>query len=552
MPEDELVILLNGIQINSNFSNNFDLSLIDAGNYSHIEIILGNSLAAANAIGSAATINLIPKTKSDKFLEVSRTVGNYNTENWRFNTFLTLRNLNIYGGYTDKLNTLNYAEVDSGVINSGQSTMLNLKYNFLGSNNRIFPKSFEVNYFNSIKNHENNYYYENLKQESSVKNFLTQWKLASSGLLKANLSKQEMLEENEFYLFDSLRQNEITGETDLINLEYNSKSKNYEYYLNYTKNSDQIAYKDLEIDSNFKRDNTWISAGLTTSNYSNDDNKIFTVQFNITNNRLKDYSKYFSYENRVINYFSNISFDGYNGDFQYHSYANIGNSNKNSSLNQQMMKVIFPMVSDDTLNIDTQLKKTAEIGFRASNNKLQGPIAFMNTGISIFRYSYENKFITIPFSSHFFPLYDNHSDATLSGFEVYYSLSFFNNLIRLNANSAKYIFSSDAAFPLKPKINHKVNLDMKLKFMKFGLNWYYEGEKKGIIAYNAPGGDYVFKENVLKEHNNINVNIGINSNIKKLDFNIIFNAYNLIENKQQFNGILLFEKKYYLTLELGF
>ncbi|MDQ7052927.1 MAG: TonB-dependent receptor plug domain-containing protein [candidate division KSB1 bacterium] len=79
---DEVVVLYNGIKLNSAYNNIFDLALIDLEDVQRFEIIKGSNTSLYGPEAFAGVVNIVPKMQLDYHLRFQQRFGTYRSGNW--------------------------------------------------------------------------------------------------------------------------------------------------------------------------------------------------------------------------------------------------------------------------------------------------------------------------------------------------------------------------------------------------------------------------------------------------------------------------------------
>jgi hypothetical protein len=78
---DDVVVLYNGIKLNRNYDNAFDLSLVDLEDIERFEIIKGSNTTLYGAEAFSGVINIVPKTQQNYNIRLQQRFGTYQTNN---------------------------------------------------------------------------------------------------------------------------------------------------------------------------------------------------------------------------------------------------------------------------------------------------------------------------------------------------------------------------------------------------------------------------------------------------------------------------------------
>ncbi len=99
-PED-VMVFYNGVKMNSNYDNVFDLSLINIEDVEQIEIIKGSNTALFGGDAFSGIINIIPKTRQNYTARFIQKFGTYNSGDWNLQINHELVN-NVHISYNQK------------------------------------------------------------------------------------------------------------------------------------------------------------------------------------------------------------------------------------------------------------------------------------------------------------------------------------------------------------------------------------------------------------------------------------------------------------------
>jgi len=129
-PENVLV-LYNGVRMNNNYDNVFDLSLISLEDIQRIEIIKGSNTSLYGSEALSGVINFVPKLKQDHTFRFIQKFGSYNSGDWsmHFNhNFLD----NLFVSYKHRRSgsQRKYDTKDKFLQNETVNHTLDMNYNF--------------------------------------------------------------------------------------------------------------------------------------------------------------------------------------------------------------------------------------------------------------------------------------------------------------------------------------------------------------------------------------------------------------------------------------
>jgi hypothetical protein len=205
--------------------------------------------------------------------------------------------------------------------------------------------------------------------------------------------------------------------------------------------------------------------------------------------------------------------------------------------------------TNDLLNISANLKpeqKSAfELGYKSKRNPKVGESSYdLNT--SFFYYSYLNKMKNIIISAAASQFIVNSDKAEIFGFDSELTLIPSVNWISFKILFSNYFYSDASFFPMQPNRVFKNIISFKTRLIKVDIINRNEGEK--IVSSLKEDGSII--ENKLDPALGFDCNISKNFNYKFLKFSVSMNGKNLLSEKTSINGISIYDKRYYLKINV--
>jgi hypothetical protein len=555
MGEDEMVVLLNGVQINSNYEQRYDFSLIDLSNFSQVDLIVGNNLAVPSAIGTAAALNLIPKFSDKNSLELAGSIGTHQTESWRIGSALALRDLSSYFSINQRHSSQRYLgeSPDSASIQrETKGAAANVRYEFPDAGNWPMPDYGEYNFLYADRNYQNRTYFETLNLQSAIHNGIVSLPLNNQGAIKMVYSRQNLREISEWDIRGSRQEKSQLGESNLFSSDLTYAQDGTELFLNYQWSEDAIQLTAPTDSGDYGRNRTFFSGGMAFSGSHLQEQLFSVLQFNMAWDHIKDTGGQLGDKEALFSYFANGSIKYRSDKIHYTVYVNTGNSVRLPTLSQQVLRISAPLPADIQQNIQSEQKQMSEIGFSANGTDKAAPfLLFKNLSLSLFSYRYQNKIRLIPYAGGIYHLYDNHQNASNRGYEASVGIGILREALTVSLSSARYYYSDPLAFPLKPTAKETAALRYHWGILKGEMVWFQESEKQGLIAFPDTGFSKIsFAEVKIDPYWNLNVSAGIYLKLWEKELNLILNGFNLVEQALVFDGIMLNERKLALTMEI--
>ncbi|MGY8787829.1 MAG: TonB-dependent receptor [Fidelibacterota bacterium] len=534
----EMIYLYDGIRINAFGNPLFDLSLFSASGMSGIELVKGGH---EKALSSSGTLNFIPKLTYGPSASFTQQFGTYN-----------------YGGY-DGFGSLGFSLFSvNGGIGKGEFSQIYVdseKPEIMTQHQRQFGHL-------GFKNHHNlDFRFLGFKNAKQFQNERTNDSITvdfETMIGKMNHTNPNGGQISFFGIFQSSTGTELTGlsfiEKDDINAGYGFS---FEKPI-------QFAMIKFNGESNFLTSN-W--SPIDSTIITNRQNSIFTGSFELVqpNNdqkfQLKDVKIVLSkhlildqgdttgsiiLDNQSWTESSSLftaSFLNQQLDKRIMIYANLGNVFRVPSLSERNSNRIHSK-NTNFLGLMSEYKTSLELGMKVEKNKKDNE-PYYDLSISGFSYRYSNKIKQIQLTGNPSQLPINFGDASLSGFDSYFTFSSQSQWFTYLSSYSYYIFSDPMAFQLQPDKLIRNTISLKIKWFQLDLTQRSESARQ-VTTINREG-DYL--QNKLEPINSYDMNLSFN--LKMSDFNgaVSISGKNLGMTSQELNGISILDKRY--TLNFG-
>ena len=224
-PED-VVVAYNGIKMNNNYDNVFDLSLINLDNVEQIEIIKGSNTALFGSDAFSGVVNIIPKIKPSYTARFIQKFGSYDNGDW---------SLSLNKSFLDKLH-LAYSQRQSGSKRPYADNKDYLENNVTHhSASAIYELSPNEDGFNTINamymysklGYDNNRLFESVKDINQIGSLRYSGSIGPVNLLNLSVAYQN-LDNNQFITTNTgVFSRQLFNENYFLNLE---KTFNYERF----------------------------------------------------------------------------------------------------------------------------------------------------------------------------------------------------------------------------------------------------------------------------------------------------------------------------------
>ncbi len=199
---------------------------------------------------------------------------------------------------------------------------------------------------------------------------------------------------------------------------------------------------------------------------------------------------------------------------------------------------------DVTLELKPEKNRSFELGLDVSRQVLNSNIYGWQITANFFRNDYENKFRSFFLPGTPIAVYDNVPTAGITGFETKQRLFLFRKKVTFEVGASRYFFSDPATFPFK--YDRKVTFNLRIAESGYAFQFFAfrEGEQIAQIR-NLNGG---FSEVNIPSFSNFDIHFSKSFAINKTT--LLFNASlrNIADDNFQLEGLILRDRRYYITL----
>lgn len=566
-PED-VVVLYNGVKMNSEFNNIFDLSLIDLEDIERFELIKGSNTALYGSEAFSGVVNIVPKIQQDYRIRFQQRVGTYDSGNWGLHLYQNYKNL--HGSYqlrqggaerrfTDEEN------LDGRLANQSTHHTANLEYQFSDRSTGISPNSIGAMFIHSKLDYQKESLHDNESLANSNQMIGLRYSGNLSRMIGLNVSlSQRWLEESLFLSSDfGVMDRTIQDQSINAHTEMSIKWKSLDWLVAYQFENAKLDFDDQRDDFS-NQSNQPNNVGLHRNRHGivsilkihapsgSDILKVVDFDVSLRHDRVRDELDKF-YTGTLPNYsvtgnqwdqtmvkFATY-FSGYHRDYAFDIFMNIGTNFKFPTLAQIMSARIYPQAA----SLNPEKNQGVEIGVSLKRDLHEHPLIYGWQLLGNYiKNNYHNKFRTYYFFGIPYAFYDNVPDARISGFETKSSVFVLKKKITLELGFSDYSISEKSAFPFKYDMKRIVNFIVDHAGYSFQLHWFKEGEQIGWIRQYSGR----FVQVILPEYANIDLHLSKTFELGRLKLFGNLSARNLLSDEFQIEGISLRDRRYYVTI----
>ena len=572
---DEVAILYNGVRMNSEFDNIFDIALVDLQNIDHLEVIRGSNSVLYGTEAFSGIINIVPKLVPEKTLSFSQHLGTYQSGRWsahmgkKFDKFSSAYNLN-RGAFFRQ-----FEGGDSGESLENNSEQHNLTFTYLLDENNpsklgnllsstlLFSRR-------SYKDHRLN---DSVENENMVTTMRYSGAVGPFPAVSATVSQHQISEDQNLtaetgnldrFLKSSSNRFSFRSTNTLKPLETTSVFQLEQSDLDYRDNRSFSDIQQVGLESALFSRMKIGAAVVTKFNLSDRDEgtRFSDVSVSVRRDRIIDKQGEAvlrggvdnpeladlglfdtrSWDNTIVKFSTSLA--GGSEKFALRSYFNFGTSYKYPTLLQQISGTILDGTPSAFSALNPEKNQSFELGLHSSRliTGSETLDAFDMT-VNLFRNDYENKMrisypIGIPVA-----FYDNVDFAKISGYEIKGTIHLLNRSTSADLALASYNIPEKAAFPFKSEVKMTANLNVDYKGWSLQVHAFGESEQIGWMRQDL---GHLF-EVTLPSHTNVDVHLTKSIQLRNLEGFANFSGYNLRNQSTILEGLILRDRRIYFS-----
>jgi len=563
--ENEILILYDGIKINSSYNNLFDLSMIDPTNLQQIDVIKGSNATIYGTSGNAAVINFIPKTEQDYLLKFQQRFGSYNSGNWGVQFYKNLLGVKLFSSVNQGGTSLHIADSEEYIRNTANDYLFNVAYDFGKQPDENKKYLVKAKYMVSDRDYDNPQYDEKLSNTTKFSSIRFEGNLVRFGKTNLTLSQNDQSEDYSWQtaLMNTIRK--MDENSVLFNAQQSIRFKTVNLFFNYQYDRSNLSFRNNHLDPDVLSSQAYpFDRKLHDFSYSvqflngsgselpNFKEFVFNMDFKRIDDHLSD--SLFSANDRSStrklwnesSYTVTLTFENVNPKSVVLSYFTYGIYRTIPTLYQQVQYYLYKANQEMQNLLLPEDKRTAEYGITLTDNMNSAPKYQLTA--ALFHSSYDNKFREIHFNQSPITYFDNHSSANITGSEAIVSVSPFGKICAFNFSVIKYFSMNTVAFPFKSDQKFTADIVANYKKLNAEFVWINESAREGqVIDENGQP-----NEIRIDKYSNIDVHLKYSASIWRTQCFVSFSGRNLIDKELVVQGIALYDRRFYFTFGFEF
>jgi len=570
---DEVVVLFDGVKLNSVSDNLFDLSMIELSDIERFEIIKGSNTALFGSEAFSGVVNIVSKQERDYSVRAHQQIGSYDSGIWGVQLYQRVGNLS--GSYSLRNGGSSRAFEDSPSDNLTTSSLhhhAGLLYNL--SDGEAEPRgTLRTHWRYASMEYDNNRDAERLRTSSHVGGIRYEGDIGPLSDLRLSASLRTLDQETALRS-PSWSLSRSAEETGLqAGVEKSLRLEAYDFIFAY-----QYARGELDLlddRRNMREQPLGVEAGILTRQQhglvaigkmhgetGSEFFRTFDFDISLRHDIVRDTQDEtilraesspdallaeHDWSNTLFKFAVNLT--GIKDDFLLDVFLSYGSNIKYPTLLQQIS--VPSLVNDqaEVTSLEPENNRSVELGASLTREITHGTITGWELTGTFFQNNYSNKFRPITTVGIPVTLYDNVDNAQISGLEGTAGVFLFAKKILAEVGLSRYFISEQSAFPFKSDM--KRTLSLKLDHAGYSLHLFHftESEQVGLLR-SADGG---FVEVELPSFSNLDVHFSKYIPVSSLQLFVNVSLRNVLESDETvLSGLAIRDRRYYITAGVQF
>lgn len=565
---EEVVVLYNGVKLNNNFDNVFDLSLINLEDIERFEIIKGSNTVLYGPEAFSGVINVVPKVQQDYNIRFQQRLGTYRSGNWGLHLYKNFDRL--YGSYSVKRGKFKREFVgfdtnDGTLKNSNLHHTANLNYAFSkNSNGRLQNTLGAMWVYSSLD-------FDNFRDGETLSNLNNLFSLKYKGdIFKLRnfdtaLSFRRLKEKQK--LANASFERHIDDRALFFNIGKSFKIKNVDLLFAYQFQNTELDFFEFRENATFgiesadfqRRHHGLVSIvkyhAETGSNFIQNYDLDFSIRHDRVQNdqsnvvpRTQSRQGVFDsndWQDTMFKFALNIN--AYREDLAVTGFFNFGDNTKFPTLLQQISVANFNTSPGTRPNLNPERNRSLELGVEITKDTRENLILDgVQFEAAYFKNIYDNKIRTFNTVGVPVAFYDNVQTANITGLESKVRVFLLRKKVTLQAGVSRYFINEKAAFPFKADFKRTIDLIIDHEGFSFQFHWFKEGKQAGWLRELDNVNE--FFQIILPSYSNFDVHLSKSIAIGKLKIFGNFSGRNLLNNSEIApQGLAIRDRRFYFT-----
>ena len=571
---DDVVVLYNGVRLNSTYDNAYDMSLVQLWDVERFEIIKGSNTSLYGAEAFSGVVNIVPKQEHDYTARFQQQIGSYDSGVWGLMLAHGMGPLN--ASYSVRSGGMSRAFEDiqeEKLINRSLQHSGGLRYE-TGRLESAAPDVLGAVVRYSAQDYENQRDGETLDDMNMLVALDYKGWLGNIDGIRAMASFTRLKQEMSLSYGDIGLRRTADDNGLQASLEKHLHFSDLELLFAYQFGKNGLALEDrksgqfgqsISLESGtldrWKHGVVAIGKlhGETGSAFLNSFDFDASLRQDVVLDRPKDVvsttndpvsSAFATHDWSATMAKFAVNLKGVEQDFLIDVFLSYGSNIKFPSLQQILSLPLLDEEGTPLGQLEPEKNQSVELGASLAREFSEPrTMSGWQISASFFQNSYRNKFREITTPGVPVSFYDNVDNAQISGLEGKASVFLFRRKVQFEFGISRYFISEQAAFPFKSESKRTASLSIDHEGYALQIFHFYEGEQVGLLR--QVDGTYGVVE--LPAFSNLDIHASKYFSIGKARVFGSVSLRNLLDNSSVvLQGLAIRDRRYYVTVGLQY
>jgi outer membrane cobalamin receptor len=568
---DEVIVLYDGIRLNSSYSNTYDFSLVDLSDIERFEIIKGSNTVLFGSEAFSGVINIVPKRKRDYTVRATQQIGSYDAGIWGVQLHRSVGPVS--GSYSVRNGGSTRAYDDAPeftLTNSSLHHSANISWDLSEEREENVLRA---HWRYASVQYENARDLESLDDRDNVAGLQYSGDVAGISALTLaaswnNLAEDLVLRSSRYALTRGIDEDALQ-----LHLEKGVRAGMFDLRFSY-----QFAFADMDVadrrqdvrlqpvgveNARLQRERHGIvGIGKMHGETGSDFFKTFDVDLSLRQDFVRDVRvdaalrpatlpeglfEDHAWDHTLFKFAVNLN--GVKDDFLLDVFLTYGNNVKYPTLMQQISDPALLTGDAPVEAIAPETNRSVELGASLTREIRDRAVTGWEVTGSFFQNSYLNKFRPITTPGLPITLYDNVDNAQISGFEGSAGIYFFGKKVLAKIGLSRYFISERSAFPFKSESKRTLSLTVDHAGYAIQLFHFSESEQVGLLR-QIDGG---WSEVELPDFQNLDIHASKHFSLAGARLFVNVSLRNILDSDDVvLSGLAIRDRRYYITAGFQF
>lgn len=568
---DEVIVLYDGIRLNSSYSNTFDFSLVDLADIERFEIIKGSNTVLFGSEAFSGVINIVPKQQRDYTVRATQQIGSYDAGTWGVQLYQRL------GAFSGSYSVRNGASArayddmpEFALTNSSLHHGANLSWALSDTQEENLLRA---HWRYASVQYENARDLESLDDRDHVAGLQYSGELAGIPDITLaaswnNLAEELVLRSRRYALTRAIDEDALQ-----LHLEKGLRSGILDLRFSY-----QFSYADMDL-ADRRQDVRLQPVGVESARLQRERHGIvgigklhgetgsdFFTTFDVDLSLRQDFVRDarvdatlrpatlpeglfddHAWDHTLFKFA--VHLNGMKDDFLLDVFLTYGNNVKYPTLMQQ---INVPALLTDDLPVNPlgpETNRSVELGVSLTREIHDRAVTGWEVTASFFQNNYLNKFRPIATPGIPITLFDNVDNAQISGLEGKAGLYFFGKKVLAEVGLSRYFISERSAFPFKSESKRTLSLTIDHAGYALQVFHFAESEQVGLLR-QVEGG---WSEVELPAFQNLDIHASKHFTLAGARLFVNLSLRNILDSEDVvLSGLAIRDRRYYVTAGFQF